>query len=533
MIPDAATRQINVLLVDDNAGDRRLVMLALSRSAGIVEFKVRIAETMDQARTQVSESKPDVILLDLGLPDTNGLETVLKMKESSPSVPVIVLTGLMDEEMGLQTIKKGAEDYVVKGRFTDDSLTRTIRYVIERKKANDAMKDAQQRFEIVIEKAPFIAVQGFDKEGKILHWNPAAETMYGYSKAEAVQMKIQEIIGDPAKVAEFEQVVQGIWSTHQAPPPAEWNMKTKSGKALTVFSSMFPIVSQGQCVELFCMLVDITHRKLAEDQLKKANEQLKEQDRMKSDFVMTVTHELRTPLTIFKNVISNALAGATGKLTDKLRANLMMADEAVDRLAVIVSDFFDISKLEAGKIKLLPSPFSVSDLAKGIGELFRQTALKRGIQVQTVLPETPITIEADRGRIGQVFNNLIGNSLKFVPDKTGRIIVRLIDRGEHILVEVEDNGPGIPPDGFSKLFNRFVQVGKHVGPGAHGTGLGLAISRELIELHGGKIWVENAPTGGAKFSFTTPKAFPKAPAPEKAPEKAAEKAPEPATVAVG
>jgi PAS domain S-box-containing protein len=357
--------------------------------------------------------------------------------------------------------------------------------------------------------------------------------MYGYTKAEAVQMRIQEIIPDPAKVAEFEQIVQGIWSTHQAPPPAEWNMKTKSGKTLTVFSSMFPIVSQGQCAELFCMLVDITHRKLAEDQLKKANEQLKEQDRMKSDFVMTVTHELRTPLTIFKNVISNALAGATGKLTDKLRANLMMADEAVDRLAVIVSDFFDISKLEAGKIKLLPSFFSVTDLARGIGELFRQTALKRGIQVQTVLPETGINIEADRGRIGQVFNNLIGNSLKFVPDKTGRIIVRLIDRGEHILVEVEDNGPGIPPDGFSKLFNRFVQVGKHVGPGAHGTGLGLAISRELIELHGGKIWVENVTTGGAKFSFTTPKAFPKAPAPEKTPDKAAEKAPEPVAVAAG
>jgi PAS domain S-box-containing protein len=521
MTQDAPATQINALLVDDNAGDRRLVMLALSKSANIVEFKVRTAETMDQARAQVAESKPEVILLDLGLPDTNGLETVLKMKEAAPTVPVIVLTGLMDEEMGIQTIKKGAEDYVVKGRFTDDSLTRTIRYVIERKKANDAMKDAQQRFEIVIEKAPFIAVRGFNKEGRILHWNPAAETMYGYAKAEACRMRVQDIIGDPAKIAELEKIVNGIWTTHEAPPPVEWNVRTGSGKSLTVFSSMFPIVSQGECVEIFCMDVDITHRKLAEDQLRIANEKLKEQDRMKSDFVMTVTHELRTPLTIFKNVISNALAGAMGKLTDKLRQNLMMADEAVDRLAVIVSDFFDISKLEAGKIKLSPSSFSVCDLARDIGGLFRQTAQKRGIQVQTVLPEDNLSIEADRGRIGQVFNNLIGNSLKFVPDQTGKIIVRLIDRGEYILVEVEDNGPGIPADGFGKLFNRFVQVGKHVGPGAHGTGLGLAISRELIELHGGKIWVENVPGSGAKFSFTAPKVFPKVPAPEvveKAPE---------------
>jgi|GEM_PF-5027714 len=529
MIQDAPTRQISVLLVDDNAGDRRLVMLALSRSS-IVEFKVTVAETLDQARTQVTQSRPDVILLDLGLPDTNGLETVLKMKEAAPTAPIIVLTGLMDEEMGLETIKKGAEDYVVKGRFTDDSLARTIRYVIERKKANDAMKDAQQRFEIVIEKAPFIAVQGFNREGRILHWNPAAETMYGYSKAEACQMKMQEVIGDPVKAAELEKIVAQMWETHQAPPPIEWSVKTKSGKTLTVFSSMFPIVSQGQCMEVFCMDVDITHRKLAEDQLKRANEQLKEQDRMKSDFVMTVTHELRTPLTIFKNVISNALAGAMGKLTDKLRQNLIMADEAVDRLAMIVSDFFDISKLEAGKIKLSPTSFSVCTLAGSLTELFRPTAQKRGIQIRLALPTSDIMIEADRGRVAQIFNNLIGNALKFVPDKTGLITVRVIDRSEYFLAEVEDNGPGIPPDGFSKLFNRFVQVGKHVGPGAHGTGLGLAISRELIELHGGKIWVENVPGSGAKFSFTAPKTFHRTPAPEKAPEQA-QQAPEPATVA--
>ncbi|HSV26710.1 MAG TPA: response regulator, partial [Sedimentisphaerales bacterium] len=95
-----SARPINVLLVDDNAGDRRLVMLALSRSSPLVEFKIRTAETMDHARAQIAEHKPDVILLDLGLPDTSGLETVLKMKEAAPTVPVIVLTGLMDEEMG-------------------------------------------------------------------------------------------------------------------------------------------------------------------------------------------------------------------------------------------------------------------------------------------------------------------------------------------------------------------------------------------------------------------------------------------------
>jgi PAS domain S-box-containing protein len=533
MTQDTPVKQINVLLVDDSAGDRRLVMLALSRSANVVEFNVQTAETLDQARTRLAAGRPDIILLDLGLPDSNGLETVLKMKEAAPTEPIIVLTGLMDEEMGLQTIKKGAEDYVVKGRFTDDSLTRTIRYVIERKKANEAVKDAQQRFEVVIEKAPFIAVKGCDRSGQILHWNPAAETMFGHSKAEALKMKIQDFFADTASVSDFENIVNSIWETHQVPPPREWAIKTTSGKSLTVFSSMFPIISQGKCIEIFCMHVDITQRKMAEDQLKKANEQLKEQDRMKSDFVMTVTHELRTPLTIFKNVISNALAGAMGKLTDKLRQNLIMADEAVDRLASIVSDFFDISKLEAGKIKLSPTSFCLCELTGGLTELFRPTVQKRGIHIKTELPGNSLRVEADRGRIAQVINNLISNAVKFVPDKTGQITVRIIDHNEYILAEVEDNGSGIPPDGIGKLFNRFVQVGKHVGPGAHGTGLGLAISKEFITLHDGKIWVENVPGSGAKFSFTLPKVFARVPekTPENAPEKTPEKASEP--VAVG
>ena len=119
--------------------------------------------------------------------------------------------------------------------------------------------------------------------------------------------------------------------------------------------------------------------------------------------------------------------------------------------------------------------------------------------------EAELFINADRDRITQVLTNLVDNAVKFVPDCGGCVTVRARDLDEEVRVDVEDNGPGIEGDDVSKVFNRFVQVERHVGPGSHGTGLGLAICRELIELQGGRIWVENAPTGGANFCFALPK----------------------------
>ncbi len=111
----------------------------------------------------------------------------------------------------------------------------------------------------------------------------------------------------------------------------------------------------------------------------------------------------------------------------------------------------------------------------------------------------------------QVLSNLIDNAIKFVPDCGGKIMVEVKDLGDEIGITLEDNGPGIEADDVNKVFNRFVQVGRQVGPGKHGTGLGLAICKELVKLHGGRIWAENIPAGGARFCLTLPKCPEKSP----------------------
>jgi signal transduction histidine kinase len=266
---------------------------------------------------------------------------------------------------------------------------------------------------------------------------------------------------------------------------------------------------QQQAVELEKTNTSLTHEieehKATEEKLIEVNEKLKEHDRLKSEFVMTVSHELRTPLTIFKNIISNALAGVTGKIPSKLRRNLEIADGTVGRLASIISDFLDISKLEVGKMKLACRVMDIQTIVGDVVDTLRFMTESRDIDLQVYMPDERIAVNVDYEKMVQVLTNLIDNAVKYVPEQNGRIVVTVKDIGDEMSIDVKDNGVGIEGDNINRVFDRFVQVEKQIGPGKHGTGLGLAICKELVELHKGRIWVENAPEGGADFFFVLPK----------------------------
>jgi len=247
---------------------------------------------------------------------------------------------------------------------------------------------------------------------------------------------------------------------------------------------------------------------LQNQKLTESNEYLKEHDRLKSEFVMTVSHELRTPLTIFKNILSNAMAGVMGKVPPKLLRNLEMADEAIGRLTSIINDFLDVSKLEVGKMKMRLEILCVQDTVGKLVEMISFVTDSKNIQLDLQVPNNELYINADYEQITRVINNIIENATKFVLENTGKILIEIEDRGERVGINIRDNGPGIQGDDKEKVFDRFVQVEKHVGPGKHGTGLGLAICRDLIQLHSGRIWIEDNPGGGAVFKILLPKCEP-------------------------
>ncbi len=269
-----------------------------------------------------------------------------------------------------------------------------------------------------------------------------------------------------------------------------------------VYSIVVASVKYADYVNLYAC--DITQAKDAENQLIKANEILREHDRLKSEFVSTVSHELRTPLYIFKNITSNAMAGVMGKISRKLYENLQTAEQSIDRLSRIISDFLDVSKIESGCLELDMTILNVQSIVTEVTDSLQALAQAKGIEIKAGLCSETIEISADRERLTQILANLIGNAIKFIP-ANGHITVKVDDCGKEVQFSVADDGPGLSEEDVEKIFDRFVQIRLVSGPGEHGTGLGLAITRELVKMHGGRIWIESTLGEGCRFCFVLPK----------------------------
>lgn len=253
------------------------------------------------------------------------------------------------------------------------------------------------------------------------------------------------------------------------------------------------------------VLAGIVERKRFEEKILYANEQLKAHDKFTSDFVVTISHELRTPLTIFKSIISNAMENLYGKISPELRKNLQTADETINRLTRIISDFLDFSRIESGALELRPVKIVVQSVVDEAVNTMKPLAAVKGLMVTISMPDENLFINAERERIIQVLTNLISNSVRFVPEIGGHISITVKDLEDEICIEVQDNGRGIEPNDIEKVFNRFVQIQKQAGPGSHGSGLGLSISKQLIEMQGGRIWAESTPGEKTVFALALPK----------------------------
>jgi len=234
-----------------------------------------------------------------------------------------------------------------------------------------------------------------------------------------------------------------------------------------------------------------------------ANEKLKDLDKLKSDFVSNVSHELRTPLTAIKGSVDNMLDGITGSLNEKQNRYLGRVKSNSDRLARLINDLLDLSRIEAG-INLKPSNLSLVSIAKEVAETLRPVASEKQIEIGIEAPDNSLTAWADPDRISEVLMNLVGNAIKFTPT-LGKVTISLHRNGnESVKVSVEDTGPGIPSEEAARIFDKFYQVTQTEKQKTRGTGLGLSIAKALVELHGGKIWLESEAGKGSMFCFTLP-----------------------------
>ena len=238
-------------------------------------------------------------------------------------------------------------------------------------------------------------------------------------------------------------------------------------------------------------------------ELQAANERLRELEQLKSAFLSIVSHELRTPMTSIKGYVENMLDGLTGVLTDKQAYYLSRVKYNADRLTRMINDLLDISRIEAGRVELSPSRLLVRDLLVDILEDFWPMALDKGLTLEVKQADEQVHIKADRIKLFQILAHLLHNAVKFT-SRNGRISIQTDAAHEStLLFRVTDTGCGIATHELPKVFDRFYRgESAHVEP--RGAGLGLAIAKSLVELHGGRIWVESLEGQGTCFSFTMP-----------------------------
>ncbi|MDP8297292.1 MAG: ATP-binding protein [Candidatus Orphnella occulta] len=238
--------------------------------------------------------------------------------------------------------------------------------------------------------------------------------------------------------------------------------------------------------------------------LEKANNRLKKLDQAKNDFVSMVSHELRTPLAIMEEFASIVLDEIPGKLTKDQREYINIIKGNVDRLARLINNLLDISKIEARRVEIKKVLVDMAELVKGVVSTLKPGADEKHIELKTLFRVSSSDTYVDPDMIVQIFTNLIGNAIKFTPEN-GQVTITVTDQGKALECSVADTGMGIAPKNIDKVFGKFQQFERPAGSGAKGTGLGLAISKGLVRYHGGKIWVESKYNEGSKFIFILPK----------------------------
>lgn len=244
-------------------------------------------------------------------------------------------------------------------------------------------------------------------------------------------------------------------------------------------------------------------RRSYEEELLRANRELLELDRLKSEFIANVSHELRTPIAMIKEGVSQLSEGLHGELNQGQSYFLGRSLDNVNRLTGIVNSILDITALEAGKIELKKEPTDIVDLARQTISIFAPQAKSKGLEIKTDFPQEKLELLADKGRLAQVFSNIIENAVKFTD--RGGIEVKIQEKDNAIECAISDTGKGIAREDLPKVFDKFQQFSRTHGPGAKGTGLGLAIAKSIIDLHQGKIWVESKPQEGSRFIFILPR----------------------------
>lgn len=618
-------KQIKIILIEDDPGATHRIREMLADTKGQT-FDLACADVLSTGLKRIGLGGIDVILLDLSLPDSSGLETFTKVYAQSPGVPIIVLSNLADEELAVKAVQEGAEDYLVKKNLDNNILIRSICYAIERKKVEETLEKRTHDLGMLIKELNCLyAISNLVEEQDILReevlqtvadlistalkyseitcaritlydqefktenfkdtiWKQTSDIMVQgerIGKIEACYLEekpenddgrsqnversliniIAERVGttiehQKAKEAlqesevkyrnlverandgiliiqdglvryanprlvelagcAFEEIIDTPFTDYVHPDEVtklverymrrmagekveemyETILKRKDGSDVFAEVNAGPILYQRNPADLV-FIRDISERKLAEQKLNETMKELEKSNKELENFAYVVSHDLQEPLRMISTYLQLLGLRYKGKLDSDADEFIGFAVDGATRMHTLIDDLLMFSRVSTGEKMFEPvDSKEVLDLA--LENL--QVAIEESSAIVTHDPLP--TVLADDLQIGQLYQNLISNAIKFHGEEPPRIHVSAEQKENEWLFSVRDNGIGIDSKYTESIFTVFQRL--HKKSEYPGTGLGLAISKKIVERHGGQIWVESESGKGSTFYFTIP-----------------------------
>ncbi|MBK9145580.1 MAG: response regulator [Candidatus Melainabacteria bacterium] len=492
--------QTPVLLVEDSQADARYVQTLLPGSS----YRIVHATSLAKAESVLITNGIVIILLDLSLPDGQGIDTFLTMKALAGDTPIVILTGLDDEETAFKAVHLGAQDYILKTEISENTLSRSIRYAIERKR-NQAQLSLVARLARDAEASLKLALRA--SQTGVWSWNIEDDTV------DCDELTLSLINVDPGR--DFGSLDEFLIFVHPEDRKRVEESVRQAVDGNTDFEEDFRVIplrgdirhlsasgrsiadTGGRVNRITGVVREITRQKLEEENAKRLL--VLEQH---EDFVATLTHDLKNPLIGADRVLELMVSESLGALSEKQKSYLSLLKQGNAEMLALIQNLLQVYRFGKGPLELDITTVDMRELSESSIEQLRLLG-----EIEDVLIEASFTgedhkIEADAISVKRILMNLIGNGLKFSPPGS-TVVVRGRREGNEYSLEVSDQGTGIPPDELLIIFDRFTR-GRQGRRHDSGTGLGLYLCKQLSEAHGGSIDCRSNPGSGTVFEVRLP-----------------------------
>ncbi len=473
-----------ILVIDDEKRIRDGCHKVLTEEG----FEVARAEDGKRGIHMIEEDHYDIILLDLMMPGLSGFDVLAHVKSLHPDTVIIVISGYATIEHSIESMKKGAFDFIPKP-FAPDQLRLMVYKAIEYTRTLQDIAHEKSRIRVLVNQLDS-GVMATDVRKRVALANPAFLKMMRYHGEPVIGRPASSCVGDDRVMEMIDQAL-AMPEDRFVELTDELNFEAQGDDQEIILGvRCVPFRDRlGRNLGALTLLHDITA--------------LKKMDRIKSDFVSMVAHEIRSPMNSVLAQLKVLQDGLAGEVTDKQKEILARASQRITALTDLSTELLDLAKIESGLITQEKEAVDMAELLADQAAFHEAKAREKDIGLElSPLPKLPPVV-ANRPNMEEVLSNLITNAIHYTP-QGGRVTVSARVEGHYLRISVQDTGIGIAPEDLEKIFNRFYRVKNEKTMFITGTGLGLPIVKSILEAHNGQIRVESVPDQGSTFHVYLP-----------------------------